>query len=71
MVAAFVRVDFPGWRALIAVFAMISSLVQAITSAEWRPRDERPYNMAFRGGMPHRRAAGRRSGPHVHGASYT
>jgi predicted MFS family arabinose efflux permease len=38
--------------ALIAVFAMISSLVQAITSDDMRGRVMSVYNMAFRGGMP-------------------
>ena len=38
--------------ALIAVFAMISSLVQLITGNEMRGRVMSVYNVAFRGGMP-------------------
>ena len=38
--------------ALIAVFAMISSLVQLITGDEMRGRVMSVYNVAFRGGMP-------------------
>ncbi|MGH9723360.1 MAG: MFS transporter [Bryobacteraceae bacterium] len=38
--------------ALVAVFAMISSLVQLITSHEMRGRVMSVYNVAFRGGMP-------------------
>jgi predicted MFS family arabinose efflux permease len=38
--------------AMIAVFAMVSSLVQLITSNEMRGRVISVYNCAFRGGMP-------------------
>ena len=38
--------------ALISVLAMISSLVQAITTDEMRGRVMSVYNVAFRGGMP-------------------
>lgn len=38
--------------ALICVFAMIQSLVQAITADEMRGRVLSVYNVAFRGGMP-------------------
>jgi predicted MFS family arabinose efflux permease len=38
--------------ALIAVFAMIQSLVQLITGNEMRGRVMSVYNVAFRGGMP-------------------
>jgi predicted MFS family arabinose efflux permease len=38
--------------ALVAVFAMISSLVQLITPDEMRGRVMSVYNVAFRGGMP-------------------
>jgi predicted MFS family arabinose efflux permease len=38
--------------AMIAVFAMVSSLVQLITSNELRGRVMSVYNVAFRGGMP-------------------
>lgn len=38
--------------ALIAVFSMISSLVQLITANEMRGRVMSVYNVAFRGGMP-------------------
>jgi predicted MFS family arabinose efflux permease len=38
--------------ALISVFAMISSLVQLMTSHEMRGRVMSVYNVAFRGGMP-------------------
>jgi predicted MFS family arabinose efflux permease len=38
--------------ALIAVFAMISSLVQLIAPDEMRGRVMSVYNVAFRGGMP-------------------
>ncbi|MEX2264579.1 MAG: MFS transporter [Bryobacteraceae bacterium] len=37
---------------LVAVFAMISSLVQLITSNDMRGRVMSVYNVAFRGGMP-------------------
>ena len=37
---------------MIAVFAMISSLVQLITANEMRGRVMSVYNVAFRGGMP-------------------
>jgi predicted MFS family arabinose efflux permease len=43
---------FLAGAALISVFAMISSLVQAITSDDMRGRVMSVYNMAFRGGMP-------------------
>jgi predicted MFS family arabinose efflux permease len=38
--------------ALMAVFSMISTLVQLITANEMRGRVMSVYNMAFRGGMP-------------------
>ena len=38
--------------ALIAVFTLIQSLVQLITSNEMRGRVMSVYNVAFRGGMP-------------------
>jgi predicted MFS family arabinose efflux permease len=38
--------------ALISVFALISSLVQLITTDEMRGRVMSVYNVAFRGGMP-------------------
>jgi predicted MFS family arabinose efflux permease len=37
---------------MIAVFAMISSLVQLITADHMRGRVMSVYNVAFRGGMP-------------------
>jgi predicted MFS family arabinose efflux permease len=37
---------------LIAVFAMVSSLVQVIITNEMRGRVMSVYNVAFRGGMP-------------------
>ncbi|MCS7025928.1 MAG: MFS transporter [Bryobacteraceae bacterium] len=43
---------FLGGAALIICFAMISSLVQLITSDEMRGRVMSVYNVAFRGGMP-------------------
>lgn len=43
---------FLAGAALIAVFAMISSLVQLITPDEVRGRVMSVYNVAFRGGMP-------------------
>jgi predicted MFS family arabinose efflux permease len=43
---------FISGAALIAVFAMISSLVQLITTNEMRGRVMSVYNVAFRGGMP-------------------
>jgi len=43
---------FLGSAALISTFALISSLVQEITSNEMRGRVMSVYNMAFRGGMP-------------------
>jgi predicted MFS family arabinose efflux permease len=43
---------FCSGAALIAVFAMISSLVQAITADNMRGRVMSVYNVAFRGGMP-------------------
>jgi predicted MFS family arabinose efflux permease len=46
-----VLIFFSG-AALISVFAMIQSLVQAITADEMRGRVLSVYNVAFRGGMP-------------------
>jgi MFS family permease len=43
---------FAGGAALIAVFAMMSSLVQLIAPDEMRGRVMSVYNVAFRGGMP-------------------
>jgi predicted MFS family arabinose efflux permease len=43
---------FVGSAALMSVFALISSLVQAITPDDMRGRVMSVYNMAFRGGMP-------------------
>jgi MFS family permease len=43
---------FVAGAALVAVFAMISSLVQLITPDEMRGRVMSVYNVAFRGGMP-------------------
>jgi predicted MFS family arabinose efflux permease len=43
---------FFGSAALMTVFAMISSLVQLITTDEMRGRVMSVYNVAFRGGMP-------------------
>jgi predicted MFS family arabinose efflux permease len=43
---------FFGSAALISTFALISSLVQELTSHEMRGRVMSVYNMAFRGGMP-------------------
>lgn len=43
---------FLSGASLIAVFAMISSLVQLITANEMRGRVMSVYNVAFRGGMP-------------------
>jgi predicted MFS family arabinose efflux permease len=43
---------FIGSAALMSAFALISSLVQAITPDEMRGRVMSVYNMAFRGGMP-------------------
>jgi MFS family permease len=43
---------FLGGAALVAVFAMISSLVQLIAPDEMRGRVMSVYNVAFRGGMP-------------------
>lgn len=43
---------FAGSAVLISVFALISSLVQAITADDMRGRVMSVYNMAFRGGMP-------------------
>jgi MFS family permease len=37
---------------MMAVFAMVSSLVQLITTDEMRGRVMSLYNFAFRGGMP-------------------
>ena len=38
--------------ALVAVFAMVTSLVQLNTTDEMRGRVMSVYNVAFRGGMP-------------------
>ena len=46
-----VLIFFSG-AAMICVFAMIQSLVQAITADEMRGRVLSVYNVAFRGGMP-------------------
>ncbi len=43
---------FLAGAALIAVFALVSSLVQLITSDDMRGRVMSIYNVAFRGGMP-------------------
>jgi len=43
---------FASSAALVAVFAMISSLVQLIAPDEMRGRVMSVYNVAFRGGMP-------------------
>jgi len=43
---------FIGGLALIAVFALVNSLVQLITTNEMRGRVMSVYNVAFRGGMP-------------------
>ena len=43
---------FFGGAAMITVFAIINSLVQAITADEMRGRVMSIYNVAFRGGMP-------------------
>jgi predicted MFS family arabinose efflux permease len=43
---------FIGSAALMSAFALISSLVQAITPDEMRGRVMSVYNMAFRGGTP-------------------
>jgi predicted MFS family arabinose efflux permease len=43
---------FLGSAALMTVFALISSLVQLITSDAMRGRVMSVYNVAFRGGMP-------------------
>ena len=43
---------FLGGASLITVFAMIQSLVQAITADEMMGRVMSVYNVAFRGGMP-------------------
>jgi predicted MFS family arabinose efflux permease len=43
---------FLSGAAMIAVFAMVSSLVQLITADEMRGRVMSVYNVAFRGGMP-------------------
>ena len=47
-----VALVFVAGMALISVFAMISSLVQAITTDAMRGRVMSVYNVAFRGGMP-------------------
>ncbi len=51
MVVSSVLIFLSG-AALISVFAMIQSLVQAITADEMRGRVLSVYNVAFRGGMP-------------------
>jgi MFS family permease len=43
---------FIGGASLIAVFALVNSLVQLITTNEMRGRVMSVYNVAFRGGMP-------------------
>jgi predicted MFS family arabinose efflux permease len=43
---------FLSGAAMIAVFAMVTSLVQLITADEMRGRVMSVYNVAFRGGMP-------------------
>jgi MFS family permease len=43
---------FLGGLSLIAVFALVNSLVQLITTNEMRGRVMSVYNVAFRGGMP-------------------
>ncbi len=43
---------FLAGAAMIAVFAMVNSLVQLITSDDMRGRVMSVYNVAFRGGMP-------------------
>jgi predicted MFS family arabinose efflux permease len=43
---------FVSGAAMIAVFAMVSSLVQLITADQMRGRVMSVYNVAFRGGMP-------------------
>jgi predicted MFS family arabinose efflux permease len=43
---------FLSGAAMIAVFAMVSSLVQLITANDMRGRVMSVYNVAFRGGMP-------------------
>ena len=43
---------FLGGASLIAVFALVNSLVQLITTNEMRGRVMSVYNVAFRGGMP-------------------
>jgi predicted MFS family arabinose efflux permease len=49
--AALIMLFFSG-AAMIAVFAMVTSLVQLITSDEMRGRVMSVFNVAFRGGMP-------------------
>jgi len=51
LIASCVLLFFSG-AALLSAFAMISSLVQLITSDEMRGRVMSVYNVAFRGGMP-------------------
>jgi MFS family permease len=51
LVLTFIMMFLAG-TALIAVFAMISSLVQLIAPDEMRGRVMSVYNVAFRGGMP-------------------
>ena len=43
---------FVSGASLIAVFALVNSLVQLITTNEMRGRVMSVYNFAFRGGMP-------------------
>ena len=51
LIASCVLLFFCG-AGLLSAFAMISSLVQLITSDEMRGRVMSVYNVAFRGGMP-------------------
>jgi predicted MFS family arabinose efflux permease len=43
---------FIAGASLLAVFALVNSLVQLITTNEMRGRVMSVYNFAFRGGMP-------------------
>ena len=51
LAASYVLLFFGG-ASMIAVFAMVSSLVQLIVTNEMRGRVMSAYNFAFRGGMP-------------------
>ena len=51
LIASCILLFFSG-AALLSAFAMISSLVQLITTDEMRGRVMSVYNVAFRGGMP-------------------